>query len=1125
MSIIYRILLTTVLGSIPLLANDSSPCRSDAFMDLTNTPGAGEGYARPRVEASCEEDALVVSSNAIPHYEFIQITPNPLVENEFEFRIPLQPALVEEPSAIPLLGTVGVAINGIPIFGPNEGAVPPPGWGDPVYNSILDACQGHTAREYHYHALVESCFATAGSPVLGFAMDGFAIYGPAECADAECTETIQLESSWERIADPTHFAWEAHEYRPKEGAQYLDRCNGHSHGGEYHYHATVGFPYVLGCFSGTPLMAGGGGGGRPGGGPPGMGPPPGGGPGGGAQGAGEPSGLVTDLRSVRNALMVESTPALVARGGILNIFGEGFATEEAVAGGYPLPAALGDPSVQVYVNGVAAPLFLVSPEQINAQVPWGTEPGPATVVVSRDGTESMEMPVTVEAAHVSFARGDGTRGGIWASNGQLAVDSALTPEAVVTVFATGLGLSDPAVPDGAVADAGVEYSLLRAQTAIFNGISASVIAGAPSSEQVGFFDLQFEVPERAGTSGVLRWLSGDAGGSVFLGQLGIPTPRYMAVPLAADAAARIDMTDLNPYFVALSGELDSARNCYPGAQLLDLRRNRLTEVHDCLLPTVPASPGPGADLGPFVVPQDSALLAALPAPLVESGNGAAEQVLLIDSDFDRTDRIPFEGGVSRLEPGSLIASRSLRVQQAGGSPNTDRFVEVDLDGSTLAEGQVHGPLPVPLAVEGRMRAVAQNDTNIDGYRLRFLGPDDGTDPAPPIAALFGPSGALVATADFPGGWLPIALPDSARAASIAPATTGFGGRGEVFVVVRRADGTRDGVAAFTFDMLASAKISEYAGVSAEMPVLTATATEFPMGAYAATCGPTVQWHRSAIARRLIIAGAGEAHDTYADPREGATCGSDRVLVFDPQELAVEQFMVPRAGRLDVAIQGEAAGYVYFGDADREVALEPTPRIFVFDAATSRFAGIDLPAGDDDTVVGLPFDNWLTHAVASRDSRIVALATSGMAATDDQGNPVAPAPGNEGLLVVDLAARTSGILPLPEGYDRIVPGNRQLIDEGRPLFGLNQLVGRAWALVTDGDQPHGGNSVVTWDVYTGAPTPVAMPPGAISAARPAGVDGSQSDMPFLWDYQQNAAAFAFGVYGAGDQLIAIGVVGP
>ncbi|MDE0262878.1 MAG: YHYH protein [Bryobacterales bacterium] len=252
------ILLVAALA-VPLAAQES-PCPTDVFLDVGRFPGAGDDYPKPRIEVECAEDTLVVRSNGIPHYEFIQITPNPLLETNREYRFPLRPELAETPTPIPLLGTVGVAINGIPFFGPNEGGVPYPGFGDPIYNSIMDACMGHTAREYHYHALVQACLAAdikAGepSPILAYAADGFAVYGPYGCADKDCSSVVKFKSSWKKLRDPEIDAWDAFRYEPRQEPEYLDRCNGHSgddHGGVYHYHVTESWPYIVGCFSGTP---------------------------------------------------------------------------------------------------------------------------------------------------------------------------------------------------------------------------------------------------------------------------------------------------------------------------------------------------------------------------------------------------------------------------------------------------------------------------------------------------------------------------------------------------------------------------------------------------------------------------------------------------------------------------------------------------------------------------------------------------------------------------------------------------------------------------------------------------------------------------------------------------------
>ncbi len=199
------LLLLLIAG---LASAQSSPRLADAFLDVSKSPGAGLAYPKPRVEAECEGDQLVARSNGIPHYEFVQITPNPLREHDYEFRLPRNPQLAEQQTPIPLLGSIGFAVNGVVIFGPNEGPAPiEEQFGDPIFNAIMDTCMGHTALEYHYHAMVQKCLSEGvgegdPSPILGFGYDGFPIRGPWGCVDRECSQVVRYRSSWEQIREP-----------------------------------------------------------------------------------------------------------------------------------------------------------------------------------------------------------------------------------------------------------------------------------------------------------------------------------------------------------------------------------------------------------------------------------------------------------------------------------------------------------------------------------------------------------------------------------------------------------------------------------------------------------------------------------------------------------------------------------------------------------------------------------------------------------------------------------------------------------------------------------------------------------------------------------------------------------
>ena len=271
-------------------------CPEDLFLDVSKEPGPGGAYPAPELEVMCTLDIVMVTSNGMPHDEYNPTTPNPLGAQNHEWSIPLHPEVAAESTGIPCLGTTGFAINGIPIYGPNEAMDPDP-YGDPVTNDILDWCKGHTggADDYHYHSLLVECFGEADgegpSPVVGFAMDGFPIHGPRGCLDLECTEVVHFKSGHDHqeatslgcestldcgnpgqvvcapvLVDgeettgcvPLTYAWDRHEYVARDDETQLDECNGRmGPDGVYRYHVTNTFPHLLGCFRGTPLGNGG----------------------------------------------------------------------------------------------------------------------------------------------------------------------------------------------------------------------------------------------------------------------------------------------------------------------------------------------------------------------------------------------------------------------------------------------------------------------------------------------------------------------------------------------------------------------------------------------------------------------------------------------------------------------------------------------------------------------------------------------------------------------------------------------------------------------------------------------------------------------------------------------------
>ncbi len=214
----------------------------------------------PEVSASCDNDVVLVTSNGIPDFPYIETSPGDPRANNLEYSIPATPVAGETTTAVPALGALGVAINGVPIYGATEGT-----GGDVMsLGGGFTECGGHNGPTgYHYHTfdvsgsdacLFSEAEAAAGPVLFGFALDGYPIY----------SGNLQYTSSW-FLSDASLFAtdtFSAHTY--SEGSGDLDECNGRTdENGNYAYYTTDTFPYTLGCFRGEVEITGGPGGPRP----------------------------------------------------------------------------------------------------------------------------------------------------------------------------------------------------------------------------------------------------------------------------------------------------------------------------------------------------------------------------------------------------------------------------------------------------------------------------------------------------------------------------------------------------------------------------------------------------------------------------------------------------------------------------------------------------------------------------------------------------------------------------------------------------------------------------------------------------------------------------------------------
>ena len=853
---------------------------------------------------------------------------------------------------------------------------------------------------------------------------------------------------------------------------------------------------------------------------------------------------VTTPRGAVNGVSLQSAPAVVAQGGVLAVVGEQLAAAHTKPEGSQLPLALEDPAVEVLINGVAAPIFFVSPTQINALVPWETETGWAEVVVRRGGLESSAMGVLVASANPNLFTYDGSNSLITLTSGDnpdapsLGMDgpapaassgtaSSVDQGQTLTIFAAGLGLTDPTVTSGAL---GAGQVPVAAQRAYLGGLPVTISSAALSTDEVGVYRAEFEVPELASPGEVFRWYSGNSGSAAVLGAGGPPTPRYMSLSADLEAPQRITLSDLNPYFVAVSGPVDDLDFCYRNVQLLDFRRDAATTLDQCLLPSNPNAPNQNA-YRPFERSMNSPVIAGLAEPAGDyAGDGITNQMLVIDTAVGSAATL-----VQLAEPADQLLpaagnARAMRLLKPG---EGTVYSLVDTEGVAVGETTGAAGLPNPLEVDGMTVAVAQNTGFGSGYRMRFLGPDPAGAGGRPLAVLFDRDANVIAKAAFPEGWDPIAPPRRMnrqgipQGNSLAATQNGFRGATTAYVLVRASDGSGDGVVAFS-----AALPENLQDPAPESATLETSVAAFPAGSYAATCHVQVRWQRIPLTRTLAVVATSQVLNEFAIPQQNQICSGEQLVLFDTVTSGVRAVAAPQP--LDIWGKGALGSYLYFADGAREVALQSSEKIHIFDGVTETFSTVELD-GD----AGILANNFNSMQRFSSQARLVALATGGPTRTNQRGITQPPLAGNRGLLVVSLANATSQLLELPEGFSRVVVLQNNLIQQqGLRTFGMFPLIGRAFAYSqkpNGGPGNPGGTGILTWDLSTGDATELALPDDGFAVVRRVGGGGGgqggggggggAAARPYIWAWQPKSASFSYGVYNRGGDLIAIGVVGP
>lgn len=199
-----------------------------------------------------------------------------------------------------------------------------------------------------------------------------------------------------------------------------------------------------------------------------------------------------------------SYDAPVSPGSIAALFGTAMATQTAIASTLPLPKTLG--GVTVKIGGIEAPLFFVSANQINLQVPGGVNPGNATIEVFNTGTAAAVSSGTVavtESAPGIFTLDQSGKNQAIAQNSDFSRNAnfdqipGARPEAsgnVVVIYATGIGKTNPLVADGQAAPTNPLAQATSATTVTIGGVVAEVQFSGLAPGFVGLWQINAVIP-------------------------------------------------------------------------------------------------------------------------------------------------------------------------------------------------------------------------------------------------------------------------------------------------------------------------------------------------------------------------------------------------------------------------------------------------------------------------------------------------------------------------------------------------------------------------------------------------------------------------------------------------------
>jgi uncharacterized protein (TIGR03437 family) len=187
----------------------------------------------------------------------------------------------------------------------------------------------------------------------------------------------------------------------------------------------------------------------------------------------------------------QSKSSQLSPGSIFNLYGDSLSNATATNANVPWARSLS--GVSILINGVLAPLYYISPTQINGQIPYETQAGTATATITVNGSSPAQIGFSVVPASPSILVYGNNQAVAVNQNGQVnAPDVPATVGDYEVLYLSGIGQSVPAVPTGAGAPSVSPFALINYPYSItLNGQPCTVVfmglaPGYPALAQANF---------------------------------------------------------------------------------------------------------------------------------------------------------------------------------------------------------------------------------------------------------------------------------------------------------------------------------------------------------------------------------------------------------------------------------------------------------------------------------------------------------------------------------------------------------------------------------------------------------------------------------------------------------------